>query len=120
MEFKPPHPITKWDRDTVMGFIEACRRDKGIPIFKTRFAGVPIWSTDHKNVLAVCWGGEGNAPDSVIFTDVPEEDFYDLERRIGDWRYLTMKYAGMKKLKELLEIPVRVYGGGWRLIPTKL
>jgi len=112
--------FVEWTPSSVMNFIESCRNDEGIPIFKTKFAGVPIWSVNGRGVLGICWAGKGKAPDSVVFTNVPDDIYEEIERKKGDWRFLTVKYEGLEKLKELLEKPVRLYTKRWSAIPKEL
>ncbi|HEX68392.1 MAG TPA: hypothetical protein ENG13_04940 [bacterium] len=86
--------LASW-RD-VKKFILACRRDEGIPMFKTRFAGQRFWGN---GVLAVCWGGHDNV-ESKFFYGVPKEDLELIEESIGDWRKLLRKYGTPEELEE--------------------
>jgi len=89
-----PEEILSWK--SVKDFILACRRDEGIPMFKTKFAGQRFLGN---GVLAICWGGRDGVG-SVFFTDVPEEDIKLLEEGIGDWRRLLNKYATKEEILE--------------------
>mgnify|MGYP000144318727 CR=1 FL=1 len=80
----------------VTKFILACRRDEGIPMFKTRFAGQRFIGN---GVLAICWGGHDKVG-SVLFTNVPKEDLELIEESIGDWRKLLRKYGTPEELEE--------------------
>ena len=92
-------PKEKWTPSAVRDFILACRRDKGIPMFKTKYAGIPL-KIDHSPVaIAICWAGE-DFVDSKVFTDVPKEDLHLLEEGFGDWKRLLRKYGTEKEFEE--------------------
>jgi len=92
-------PKEKWTPSAVRDFILACRRDKGIPMFKTKYAGIPL-EIDHSPVaIAICWAGE-DFVDSKVFTDVPKEDLHLLEEGFGDWKRLLRKYGTEKEFEE--------------------
>jgi len=97
----------KWSPKNVVNWIVACRADKGIPIFKTRYAGVKFSVRNEPAVLGVCWGGEDTAP-SILFTDVPEEDLKLIEEGIGDWKRLIEKYGTEKEKREVFKYGVRL------------
>jgi len=90
----------------IADFIKGCREDKGIPMFRTRFAGQPIVTPEgERAVLGVCWGGEDKMP-SFWFKNVPKEDIELIDRYTGDWRHLWLKYGEKEKLKELEKLPI--------------
>jgi len=92
-------PKEKWTPSAVRDFILACRRDKGIPMFKTKYAGIPL-EIDHSPVaIAICWAGE-DFVDSKVFTDVPKEDLHLLEEGFGDWKRILRKYGTEKEFEE--------------------
>lgn len=102
-------PRMKWNKDSVLSYIEACRKDKGLPIFKTKFAGIEFEIDRKPAVMAVCWAGN-DLVGSVVFTDVPKEDIELLEEGVGDWRRLVKKYAP-EKLSELEKYGIFIKGG---------
>jgi len=95
-----------WNKRDVINFIMTCRRDEGIPMFKTRFAGRRF---PRNGVMAICWGGKGMAPDSMMFINVPEDELRFLEENVGDWRRLLKKY-NPRLLKEAERYYVRFRG----------
>ncbi len=95
-----------WNKDYVIKFILDCREDGGIPMFRTKYAGIPIEYAGTRAVIGICWGGRGNAPDSILLYDVPKDVVKELEREKGDWKYLLMKYGDLQELISALEKPV--------------
>ena len=91
-------PIAEWNKESVVKFITKCRKAMGIPVFKTKYAGVEFKYKGKPAVVATCWGGFNTG--SWLFTDVPEKEFKELEERRGDWKFLLEKYAP-EKLGEL-------------------
>ncbi len=88
-----------WNKKDVVKFILACRRDEGIPMFVTRFAGKPL-KVDGKGIaIAKCWGGRGTI-EGTYFFDIPKEDYEMLEENIGDWRKLLEKYGTSEQIRE--------------------
>jgi len=88
-------PAYKWEADRVVDFILSCRKQGGIPIFKTRFASTHFEVEKKPAVLGVCWGGMG--PElSRVFTDVPSEIREEMERKASDWLWLLERYAPQK------------------------
>ena len=105
-------PKEKWTPSAVRDFILECRRDLGIPMFKTKYAGVPL-EIDHSPVaIAICWAGE-DFVDSKVFTDVPREDIKLMEEGFGDWKRLLLKYGTEKDLEEAKRYGI--YVRSWRL-----
>lgn len=92
--------VVKWSPETVREFILGCRKDEGIPMFKSLYAKHPILFNGKPAVLAVCWGGRGKFRDSFFFTDVPEDDLKLIEGMTGDWRFLIRKYGTKKDVIE--------------------
>jgi len=105
-------PKEKWTPSSVKEFILACRRDEGIPMFKTKYGGIPFM-IDHSNaVIAICWAGR-DAVDSKVFTDVPGEDLKLLEEGYGDWRRILHKYGTAEEIAEAKRYGI--YVSSWRL-----
>lgn len=100
--------IEKWNPVSVKDFILNCRADEGIPMFKTKFGGLRVWGKH--GVLAVCWGGHGNAKDSVVFTDVPDEDIKLIEEGFNDWRRLLQKYGTPKDVETAESFGIYIKG----------
>ena len=92
-------PKEKWTPDAVKEYILECRKDKGIPIFKTKYAGVHLSIGNSPATIAMCWAGE-DVVGSKIFTDIPKEDLHLLEEGFGDWKRLLMKYGTARDLEE--------------------
>lgn len=88
--------MVEWTKENVLRFIEECRRDEGLPMFKTRFAGHRL-----PYVIGICWGGHGNFKDSEYFEKAPEEDIRFLEEGFHDWQRLLMKWGYAHELSEL-------------------
>lgn len=111
--------VRKWTKESVIDAIERCRKDEGIPAFRTRM--VPPIPGVGRIVFFTCMGGKGTfSPDSITFVSVPEDDYELIKEKVGDWKYLVLKYEGHEKLKELLEYPVRYYSSRWKLLPREL
>jgi len=80
----------EWRDDEVKSFIRMCLADGGIPMFKDKYAGKRFEVDGKPAVLAICYGGRGNAPNHQWFRDVPERDIEIIERETGEWReFLT-------------------------------
>jgi len=92
-------PKEKWTPDAVKEYILECRKDKGIPMFKTKYAGVHLSIGNSPATIAMCWAGE-DVVGSKIFTDVPKSDIDLLEEGFGDWKRLLMKYGTARDLEE--------------------
>jgi len=91
-------PRERWAGRDVVDFIVACIvEDRGIPMFKTKFAGMPI---DERGVLALCFAGDDRVP-SRIFYDVPPEDMALMREKVGDWRYLLRKYGSREDIAKV-------------------
>jgi len=83
-----------WNRVTVTDFIVSCREQGGVPMFRTRFAGLPYETPEGKEAaVAVCWGGVG--PEiSTAFTELPRDVVETLSRRRTQWDWLLALYGG--------------------------
>jgi hypothetical protein len=100
-------PRYKYTPEQVILFIKRCLDAKGVPTFRTKYAGRPFEVDGKKAVVVMCWGGEGpnKEPFSRVFYDVPEEDYQIMEKLSGEWKYLLEKYAkevDMEKLEKAL------------------
>jgi len=102
-------PKSKWTKDNVVNYILACRADEGLPIFKTRFGGLPLESDGKKAVMAICWGGH-ELVSSKAFVDVPEEDLKLIEESVSDWRKLIEKYGTEEEKKKALSGGIYIRG----------
>jgi len=100
------YKIEKWSKEKILGFIERCRKKEGIPVFRTTHRFSMMYP---RSALAICSGGIEKVEETTLFKDVPSEDFVIITEDTGDWRVLVMKYAGNKKLEELMSYPVRFY-----------
>lgn len=94
-------PAVEWNKENLEKAIEGCRADGGIPMFLTGYAGEDLKIGNKKASLMKCWGGR-NGFKSVLFYDVPEEDFKTMKERSGDWHFLAIKYFP-EKYKDLVE-----------------
>ena len=99
----------KWTPESVVSFILACRRDKGLPIFKSKFAGIPFETKEGNAVMAVCWAGE-DFIGSRVFTGVPKGDIELIEEGFGDWKKLLRKYSTEEDLRRALRSEVIIGG----------
>ena len=95
-----------WTPENVKRFILECRADGGIPMFRTHYAGIPFEYAGQRAVVAICWGGYGRAPDSVLFFNVPEDIIKELEREKGDWKFLLLRYGTVEDLIKAMKYPV--------------
>lgn len=89
----------KWNKKDVVDFIVECRKDKGIPMFKVKFAGKKFEVNGKPAVLAICWAGFDRVK-SRMFYDIPKEDYELIEKSKEDWKLLLEKY-GTEKDKEI-------------------
>ena len=87
--------VEEWSPNNVVNFILACRRQGGIPMFMTHFAGMRFKYDSSNAVLSKCWGGSGEEI-SRYFYKVPEKDVETIEEGTGDWRKLMLEYAPEK------------------------
>jgi len=102
----------KWSPRSVVKYIIACRRDEGVPMFFTKFAGIPFKIEDKPAVMVKCWAGFGRV-ESIVFTDVPHEEVLLIEERIGDWRMLLERFGTPEEKMEAYKYGI--YIEGWRL-----
>jgi len=68
-------------------FIERCLRAGGVPIIRTRYGGRRL---PGNAVVVACWGKGKEVPGGTI-TDIPADILSELERRVGDWRWLAQR-----------------------------
>ena len=102
-------PEVKWNKKNVVEFIEKCRKDCGIPMFKTAFFFKATDEQGNPVVFGHCWGGYGKAPDMVVFVDVPPEDYNFVKLVKRDWEAL-LKFYAPEKLPELESLPIIIKG----------
>jgi hypothetical protein len=85
VEYKP---------EEVVKFIKECIDAKGLPVFRTRYAGKRFEVDGKPAVIASCFGGiKEKEPQTRVFYNVPEKDIMLMERFTGDWVYFLGKYA---------------------------
>ncbi|HDO19246.1 MAG TPA: hypothetical protein ENG74_00810 [Thermoplasmatales archaeon] len=89
-----------WNR-YVGDFIYQCRRDGGVPMFKTKYAGKRFEIGSKPAVLGICYGGRGMAKDSQWFKNIPEHELELVERETGEWRELAIRHLPWEKAEEL-------------------
>ena len=101
-------PKEEWNVENVKKFIIGCRADeKGIPMFRTHFAGKDFEVNGKPAVLAGCWGGkEMPEPTSRVFVDIPNGTFKELKERVGDWKFLIERYGTEREKRLAYESPV--------------
>ena len=93
-------------KTNIADYIVACRADKGLPFFKTRYAGQPLMTADGRRVvLGICFGGEGTI-EHRWFVNVPKEDIELMEAAYGDWKSLIHKYGNPDQIRKAFEAPV--------------
>ncbi len=96
-----------WTPENVVDAILACRIiDHGIPMFRTRYAGIDLKYNGTNASLFICWAGRNNVK-SVLFYDIPDDDFNELKSRHDDWQYLILKYD-WRDYKKAINQPVYV------------
>ncbi len=98
-----------WNRENVVKAILECRRDEGIPVFKTKYAGKRFEIGGKPAVLMVCWGGHDNVG-AYFFKDVPPREVEELEENVGDWRNLLEKYGTPEEIREAESYGVYIKG----------
>ena len=81
-------PKRAWTAENVLDWIATCEIQGGIPVFRTRYAGVRF----DRQVEGRCYGGTG--PEiTTVFTGVPPEIIERMEETTGDWRWLKAELA---------------------------
>jgi len=96
-------PKVEYKPEEVVKFIKECIDAKGLPVFRTRYAGKRFEVDGKPAVVASCFGGiKEKEPQSRVFYNVPEKDIILMERFTGDWTYFLGKYAE-DLLKQYLE-----------------
>ncbi|MBA7696540.1 hypothetical protein ES703_105190 [subsurface metagenome] len=76
-------------RENVADWITSCLEAGGLPMFRTRYAGLR-WDGDR--VLVVCYAKADEVPGGFL-EDVPRGDLELMERGVGDFRPLLEKYG---------------------------
>ena len=109
--------MLKWTPNNIKKFILACRRDEGIPMFRSKYAGISLTVNNKPAVIAVCWAGRGETENSELFTEVTKDDTELIERNTGDWRLLLNKYGTKDEIKEAEKYGI--YIKGYRLPKIK-
>ncbi|MHA1866363.1 MAG: hypothetical protein ACTSWZ_07645 [Candidatus Heimdallarchaeaceae archaeon] len=99
----------KWEPRKVVDWIIACRRDEGIPMFKTKFARLPFKVGGEPATMAICWSGHDGVP-SVMFTHVPKNDLKLIEEGFGDWRKILTKYGTKRDIEEAEKYGIYIKG----------
>jgi hypothetical protein len=108
-------PRVKYSREEILNYIVKCREDEGIPIFKTRFAGIRF-----DGVFATCWAGR-NLVGSVFFEGVPEEDTRFMEEGVGDWRRMLEAWGTPEQKSKAYSKGIYIMGYRIpRFIPIKI
>jgi hypothetical protein len=102
-------PFEEWEPRKVVEWILACRKDEGIPMFKSRFAGVPFKIDKENAVMSICWAGHDGVG-SIMFKNVPESDLKLIEEGVGDWRKLITKYGSSKEIEEAESYGIYIKG----------
>jgi len=97
-------PMVEWNKENLEKAIEGCRADGGIPMFVTGYAGEDLKIGGKPAALMKCWGGRDGFK-SVLFKEVPEEEFKQLKERSGDWHFISVKYFP-EKYEQLVKLPV--------------
>jgi len=87
--------IDIWLPERVKNFIVACRRNEGLPVFRTRVLGKKV--KDY--VFGMCWGAEEKVP-SKVFMILPEEKVDYLKEDDDDWKRLLKRWGFTKELEE--------------------
>lgn len=98
MRIKLHFPHIEWKPENVVKFIVACREDEGIPVFQTRFAGIPFEEDDRRLVLAKCNFGHDKVG-TVVFDNVPEDIFEKIDREKRDWHWLLTEYGTPEEIE---------------------
>jgi hypothetical protein len=87
-------PKVEYKPEEVVKFIKECIDAKGLPVFRTRYAGKRFEVDGKPAVVASCFGGiKEKEPQSRVFYNVPERDIILMERYTGDWAYFISRYA---------------------------
>jgi len=73
--------------EAIRRFISECLSAGGIPIFRTKYGGRRLKGN---SVVAACWGAGDKVPGGTI-TDVPPDIIAEMERRVGDWKWLASR-----------------------------
>jgi len=71
--------------EAIREFIQKCLAAGGVPIFRTKYGGKRL---PGNAVIAACWGKGKEVPGGTI-TGVPEDIIAEMEKRAGDWKWLS-------------------------------
>lgn len=102
-------PREEWNKETVKEFIMECRKDKGVPMFRTEYGGMGFKVGKSPAVQAICWAGE-DLVGSRMFTDVPKKEVDFLEESFNDWRRLIKRWGTKKEIKEAQKPGIHIKG----------
>jgi len=88
-------------RTHVADWIVECRKDGGLPLFRTRYGGERFDDL----VLGVCWAGRGRV-EGEWFRNIPKEDLELMETKMGEWKDLVEKYGTPEQVAEAMRSPL--------------
>jgi len=71
--------------EAIRDFISKCLAAGGVPIFRTKYGGRRL---PGNAVIAACWGAGDKVKGGTI-TDVPPDILAEMEKRVGDWKWLA-------------------------------
>ena len=94
-------PAEKFRYSKLLEFVIRCRENRGIPLFRTRYASVPIYHKDKRAIYVVCWGASDKVR-STAFYDVPEEVVSTMESMKGEWKWILAESLIPEEVKERL------------------
>lgn len=110
-------PKVEYKPEEVVKFIKECIDAKGLPVFRTRYAGNRFEVEGKPAVVASCFGGiKEKEPQTRVFYNVPEKDIELMERFTGDWVYFLSKYAEDLLKQYLEEVAKKDWGRAIRLL----
>ena len=100
-----PHlPVKEWNKENVCEWMYEVRKAGGIPMFKTKYAGVGFTQNGERCVLGIGWGAEGKAS-SMWFCGIPEEELKDIEEKPADFNRLYQQCPANIKAKIQQTLP---------------
>lgn len=97
---KPNLPVIEWNTRKVCNWMAEVRSVGGIPIFKTKYGGVPFEKNGEKCVLGVGWDTKGKAT-SVWICGIPENLYNELAEKPAD--FLTLYKMCPTDIKKKME-----------------
>jgi hypothetical protein len=110
-------PKVEYKPEEVVKFIKECIDAKGLPVFRTRYAGNRFEVEGKPAVVVSCFGGiKEKEPQTRVFYNVPEKDIELMERFTGDWVYFLSKYAEDLLKQYLEEVAKKDWGRAIRLL----